>query len=377
MRILINAVIAKKRSSGGFQVCINFILRTLEQDDIEWYYIVSEELDKVIGRRMSYIKNRRYFVFPSQPDFLHSYWHVYKAIRKLEDEINPNVVFSILAPSYFQFKTKEVMRYTQPWVTHPNQFAWESLSFKKLCATKMYCMIQRILIRKAHYFITQSETCAKGILKITHEQGDHVIVIPNVLPAIFSNYNIEHIDSDGINIACVGSAYYHKNIDIVPDVLLLLKVKGYNVKCHLTLPQKSTLFNIIRERAINLGVDENIVNHGVLTQSELGDVYRKCDLCFLPSLLEVFSATTIEAMFFGLPVVATNIDFNKEILGESCLYYEPTNARDAASKLQILIENNKLREECRMKMKLKKKQFCDFDSYFNNTRDFLLNVAAD
>lgn len=377
MKILINAVIAKKRSGGGFQVCINFIQKTLEHKDIDWYYIVSEELDKEISVFLDDYRGDKFYSFPTQPDFLHSYLGVRKAIKQIEKDVQPDVVFSILAPSYFTFSSTEVMRYTFPWVTHPNSYAWRSLPLKKYVRTKLYCIIQRHLMRKAHYFITQSETCATGIKRITHEPSRNVIIIPNVLPAFFYKYNTEHIETEGKNIICVGSAYYHKNIDIVPDVIKELKQQGYkDIKFHLTLPQDSSLYYVIQHKAELYGIEGNIINHGVLTQTELGIVYRQCDFSFIPSLLEVFSASMVEAMWFGLPTVASNFDFNRDVLGDSCLYFEPTSAHDASVKFKTLFEKKELCRACKERMSRQMEHYSDFDSYFNNTKEFLIQAAS-
>ena len=51
----------------------------------------------------------------------------------------------------------------------------------------------------------------------------------------------------------------------------------------------------------------------------------------------MFSASTVEAMFFNLPIVATDFPFNTEVLADSCLYYEPKNAKEAAMQFVKLI----------------------------------------
>ena len=104
-------------------------------------------------------------------------------------------------------------------------------------------------------------------------------------------------------------------------------------------------------------------------------MYRRCQLCFLPTLLEVFSASTVEAMYYGLPVVATDFDFNKDVLGDSCLYYEPKNANEAALQLEKLIKNVSLQEECKEKMKIQLMRYNDYDAHFNSIKNFLMNIA--
>ena len=51
MKILINAISTKKHSGGAFQISQNFMLRSLEDNDIEWYYFASQDVDDVIRKK--------------------------------------------------------------------------------------------------------------------------------------------------------------------------------------------------------------------------------------------------------------------------------------------------------------------------------------
>lgn len=377
MKILVNTISTKKISGGAFQIAQNFLLKSLEHKEIEWYYITSYDVDEVIGKRFDDIRNKRYFVFPTQPDFGRTYEKVKKQVHKLEDGIKPNVVYTVTAPSYFSFKTTEVMRFTNPWVAHPNKYSWSVLSLKEKLRTYLYCLNQKRLMRSAHYFITQAETTKQGIMRITHEESSHVAVVSNVLPAAFKMMdNTPITDDKWINIAAVGAPVPHKNFDIIPKVLSALKQKGINnVRFHTTIPFGHPLAKAIKTMLEKDNLLENWVNHGRVSQTELGDMYRRCQFAFLPTLLEVFSASIVEAMYFNLPVVATKFNFNTEVLEDSCLYYEPKNAQDAACQIETLIKDKKLQNVCKKKMQEELAKYGDYDVHFNAIKDFLIDVA--
>ena len=83
MKVLVNTVSTKKHAGGAFQVAINFLMKSLEYNNIEWFYITSQDIDNVIGKNFSGIKGIRYFVFPTQPDFRHSFCHIYYLVISL------------------------------------------------------------------------------------------------------------------------------------------------------------------------------------------------------------------------------------------------------------------------------------------------------
>lgn len=377
MKILVNTISTKKISGGAFQISQNFLLKSLEHKEIEWYYITSQDLDEVIGDKFDNINGKRYFVFPTQPDFRGSYKRVKKEIAELETTIRPDVVYSITAPCYFTFKTKEVMRFTNPWVTHPNKYSWSTYSFVERIKQWLYCMNQKRLMKAAYAFITQTETTRQGIIRITGKTKDKVRVVNNVLPAVFKTMdNTPIVEDNWINVACVGNPVPHKNFDILPEVLYELKKMGIeNVRFHTTIPFDHPLNNKLEKRLVELGMMNNWKNYGRISQKELGAMYQRCQLCFLPTLLEVFSASTVEAMYFNLPIVATDFPFNTEVLADSCLYYEPKNAVGAANQFAKLIADKELQETLKGRMQIQLAKYGDYDKHFNAIKNFLVEVA--
>lgn len=377
MKVLVNTISTKKQSGGAFQIAYNFLMNTIKHPEIEWCYVTSEDLDAILGDGVK--RRPNYFVFPTQPDFKHSYNRVKKELAELEDGLKPDVVYSITAPSYFTFKAPEVMRFTNPTVAHPNKYSWKVLPLMGKLRLLVYGWNQKRLIRKANFFVTQTETTKKGILRITGLPEKNVCVVKNVLPTVFATTETGHIETSDsrIHIACVGAPVPHKNFDIIPDVLLNLKENGIeNVCFHVTIPEGDVMMDKIKAKMRTNGLDMSCVkNHGRMPQKELAEMYRRCTLCFLPTLLEVFSVSTLEAMFFDLKIVATNFAFNTEVLDDAALYYEPMNAKDAADKLARLINNMELQTELSEKMKNRLALFDNYDNHFNAIEKFLVAVG--
>lgn len=377
MKILLNTISTKKHSGGAYQIAYNFLEKTMEHQEVEWVYVVSQDLDEIMPESLKAKSN--YYVFPTQPDFSHSYKQVKRQLAELENRIKPDVVYSITAPSYFIFRAPEVMRFTNPWVTHPNKYSWAVLPVLERLKKRLYCWNQRRMMRKTKYFVTQSETTRQGIIRITGTAPENVVVVKNVLPQVFKSLPKTPKPQDGswIDIACVGAPVPHKNFDILPEVLKELTMLGVdNVRFRVTIPQGNTLLKEFEEQLKGNGLEGRIISHGRCSQIELAEMYRQCQLCFLPTLLEVFSASTLEAMYFRLPVVATDFDFNTEVMSDSCLYYEPMNAKSAAEQIKKYVESETLREEMRNKMDKRLELFCDYGKHFNDILAFLLKVGA-
>lgn len=382
MNILINVTNARN-VGGGLQVAVNFIKKTIvyKRDDVEWFYAVSETMDEVYLKDdfRPQIPSDHYFVYPNQPDFKHSFRSVQKRLYKLEQDKSIDVVFTILGPNYHLFKAKEVVRFVHPWVVTSNKYAWSNIPLKESVRMRMHIALLKYLVKKKGYVITQTNAVRDGLINKLGMKPDCVRMVPNVLPAVFKDLENTHIESgdEWIDVASVGAGY-HKNLNIIPEVIRILEEKYNlkNIRFHVTLPEGALGLDEINARVNQLGIADRFVNHGNLRQQQLSELYRKCEYCFLPSVLEVFSASTLEAMFYSLPTVATDLQFNTEVFKDACLYYEPMNAEEAASKLVEVMNSNEIKETLRKKMTKRLESFSNFEKYFNDTVDYLVEVGS-
>ena len=69
------------------------------------------------------------------------------------------------------------------------------------------------------------------------------------------------------------------------------------------------------------------------------------DIVLMPTLLEIFSTTYLEAMYMQVPIIASDMGFARDICWDSALFCSPLNAKDYAEKILMLSENSNLRNE--------------------------------
>lgn len=379
MRIAVNTISTKKIAGGAYQIAYNFLMETLKQhNDVEWLYITSADVDEAVGKEFEHLKGKQYFVFPTQPDFRNTYKAVKKELAQWESVYKPDVIYTISSPCYFTFNAPEVMRFANAWVTNPNKYAWRVLPLKAWLRMKLYRINQLRMLRKAKYIITQSETVGKGLERILDLPENNVKVVPNVLPKVFYSIKVEKsLDDNYVDIACVAAPFPHKNLLIIPKVLKALKEKQgiQNVRFHLTIPHDDATLKRIFEESASYGVDVCIVNHDRCSQKQLGEIYNHCSICFLPTLLETFSATSLEAMYFGLNIVATDFEFNREIIKGAGLYYQPMDAEDAASKIVSFIKDPQMCSVMQEEMRKRLSLYNNYENHFKEIKNFLVRVG--
>jgi glycosyltransferase involved in cell wall biosynthesis len=81
-------------------------------------------------------------------------------------------------------------------------------------------------------------------------------------------------------------------------------------------------------------------------RNDIPDIMRNLDLFVLPSLREGISNTILEAMASGLPVVATKMGGNPELVreGESGVLVPPSEPIAMANAVRLYLENPKKRD---------------------------------
>jgi glycosyltransferase involved in cell wall biosynthesis len=107
----------------------------------------------------------------------------------------------------------------------------------------------------------------------------------------------------------------------------------YDFEFVVTLPQDGQPWKELRARFDQAGLAERIRTLGYLEVKNCPAAYRDCHVVFHPSLLEVFSATYLEAFAASRPVVASDLDFAHEVCGDAASYFDPTSADEAAQAL--------------------------------------------
>jgi glycosyltransferase involved in cell wall biosynthesis len=142
---------------------------------------------------------------------------------------------------------------------------------------------------------------------------------------------------------CLGWYYVHKNLEILPEALR--QIRAYSsrpVECRITIsPDQHPRARRFLREVENMA--DVIVNLGPVLRSELARIYASADALLLPTLLESFSRTYLEAMHFSLPILTSDRDFARHICQDAALYFDPLDADSVARSMARIMEDGELR----------------------------------
>jgi glycosyltransferase involved in cell wall biosynthesis len=105
-------------------------------------------------------------------------------------------------------------------------------------------------------------------------------------------------------------------------------------------------FPRLQEKVLKLGLQERILFLGHVTREKLVQLYQNATVHVVPSHYEGLPTVLLEAMSSGIPVVATNVGGNSEVIssGVNGLLIPPKSPENMAKAISRLLDDRALRE---------------------------------
>ena len=170
--------------------------------------------------------------------------------------------------------------------------------------------IRNLIFKDAISIVANS----KGLAQLSEKADPYPVkIIPNgvdcdfYIPKIYSRKK-----SNIVNLLFVGRFQEQKNIlNLIEQFYETLKV---NKKLHLTIVGNGPLKDLILSKAHNLTIEKNLSWLDWQDKKSLKIIYRNADIFINPSLYEGMPNTVMEAMACGLPVIASDIFGNNDLV---------------------------------------------------------------
>jgi glycosyltransferase involved in cell wall biosynthesis len=194
----------------------------------------------------------------------------------------------------------------------------------------------------------ETEAGKKELITHLNIKQDKIRVLP-----IFSSYNVKDANLPAENDQAIlneqgvlknqfffypAQFWAHKNHYILikafekfikkfPDFKLLL--------CGSDKGNKAYIENYINE----LGIKRNVTFSGFVKDSTLYILYKNASALIMPTLLGPSNIPPIEALLLGCPILCSDLDGHKEILGDSALYFNPLDDLSVLKCMELITDD--------------------------------------
>lgn len=105
----------------------------------------------------------------------------------------------------------------------------------------------------------------------------------------------------------------------------------------------------IKHKALDIKNPGHLVFTGEVDSEELCALFKGAYAFITASLHEGFGLPGVEALSFGLPLLASNVPVFNEIYDNAAIYFNPLNPEDIAEKINLLVRDSQFHEQMQRK----------------------------
>ncbi len=266
----------------------------------------------------------------------------YFGLKKIINKLNTDILIS----SRIEF-SKQIKRDDIITISQEHSFIDEKKYIKKV--KRSFKHIKYLVVMTKGAKQRYDEWLKKEKIK------PEVVVIPNMIK---ENKTEKNSTLDNNQIISVG------RLEEVKDFYTLILVFSVIVKKYpnyvLKIIGEGSMREKLEEQIKNCNLEKKVILTGKLNENEINNEFLKSDIFVLTSKSESFSLVLCEAMNYGIPCVAFDVDVGpREIIqnGKNGFLIEDRNIDLMIKKIDELLSNNVLRKELGEEAKCYSKKF--------------------
>jgi glycosyltransferase involved in cell wall biosynthesis len=213
----------------------------------------------------------------------------------------------------------------------------------------------KLVRERADAVIAVSESTKKDLISHMNFTPDRIFVIPEA-PSLHLNphhlasapdLTLEKYQIAKPYLLYVGGPEPHKNLATLIRVFKILKGES-KIPHKLVMVGENIAAAIHHDHPVLAReLDKDVVFTGYLPDEQLSVVYRNADAFTFLSLYEGFGLVLLEAMQFGLPIVASKTSSIPEVVGNDAILVDPLNIEEIKNAILMIVEDKQLGDDLR------------------------------
>lgn len=316
-RIVVNATALDR--SGALSILRQFV-ENIPEDNLNWLIFVPDNISLSSSNKNVRLEP----IAGVKPMHKRFWWDAFGLNRWLiRNNLEPLACVS-LQNTGFRVSKKNIPKfiyYHQPLPFY--KYKWNPFRAKERILwfyKKIYPFFVRLFLKDDTVVFAQLEFIKDGFQKKFNHSPEKVEIYYPSIADIHSDGNNAILLSNDLNLFYPAAEHFYKNHSILFDALRQLNGKA---KLYVTIPSET----------------EHVTSVGVIPFEQVCDMYLKCDALVFPSYIETFGLPLLEAARTGLPIIASDLPYAREVLagyeGVKFVPYNDSKAwADAISKLE-------------------------------------------
>lgn len=232
-------------------------------------------------------------------------------------KIKPDLIISFQNTGVFFPKIKQLIYYHQsiPLYKHSWKFYKKDES-KLFLYQAIYPFFVRLFINRNTEFVVQQQFIKKLLSEKFHINYNKIhVIVPNVNLNFETQNRKVSLDHSKFHIFYPTNQAKFKNFSIlfkaIAEIKKLSPEISRKIMLHITLDMNAQK---IKNEIYKLQIINNVNLVGTISYKEVLLYYNSVDLLVFPSYIETYGLPLIEAAYFGLPILASDLDYAHEVL---------------------------------------------------------------
>lgn len=244
-----------------------------------------------------------------------------------------------------------------------------------------YRQVERSYLRGADAFIFNSHTTQQSVARELSKQPRGIVAYPgrDRLPADTSDAEIirRTMKSHPLRIAFLGNIIPRKGVHTLLEAIATLPSNCVFLQLIGRTDADTPYFHRLQKLVSRRQLTDRVQFFGRLSDSELVPQLRKSHILVVPSTYEGFGIVYLEAMGFGVPVIAGKRGGASEIVihGKTGFLVDSEQPKLLANQLRHLCENRQLLQSLSLEAYARYQQFPTWDKSMTQIRNFLLTLT--
>jgi glycosyltransferase involved in cell wall biosynthesis len=226
-------------------------------------------------------------------------------------------------------KVRQIFLFDWPYAAHPESIAWLRSRFSERIFRKVKLWYFEKNLQFIGTCVVQTKTIGDRLKTIYGI--DNLALVPNAVDkqSLVAN-SVSNFNFGGSRkLLCFSRYYSHKNIEVLLDVAELIRAEAADFKIVLTIePSQGAGARALLREVEERGLGGVVLNIGAVGSRDIPALYASVDGLLLPTLLESFSGTYVEAMFFRVPIFTSDLPFARDACGDCAFYFDPAIPAD-------------------------------------------------
>ena len=187
-------------------------------------------------------------------------------------------------------------------------------------------------------FIVQTQSMRDRLLRFTSLNGSNILVIPFVDEQLLSEPQEPSENFPRWDFGYVSLSWRHKNHRRLIEAFVLLANEGLTPSLVVTVPENMDpdLYRWLDQVREKKGVQ--VTNLGAVDYWKVGTIYQSIRALIFPSLIESFALPLLEAQSFGLPILAPEKDYVRDVVVPRETF-DPESPRSIMRAIKRFLDN--------------------------------------